>query len=263
MGRSSGSAVNSRREATVRLVLERGHVVVAELAETLGVSEMTVRRDVAVLVGDGRVVSFHGGVRATRSDGFPGTFGVRAQVEADVKRRIADRAARFVSGSASVIAIDAGSTAALLAHRLVGADGIRVVTASVPVISALADAEGVDVAVLGGTLRRETQSFVGPSVAAAAREVQVETFFLGAAGLSDRGAFDVTDLDAVVKRELIEVSGRVIALADATKFGRRALSRICGWDAIDVLVTDDRIDATSSAVVAGYGVDVVIVESAP
>lgn len=252
------SGIARRREQLVRIVTERGHVVIADLAVALRVSEMTVRRDVALLADDGRVVSYYGGVRPVDSAGSPRPMAVRFAEESRAKQNIAIRAAQYVADDA-VIALDAGSTVALLAEQLVGRSGLRVITASVPVITAFADADGVDLVALGGTLRRDTQSFIGPSVSAAARELQASTYFLAAAGLSPRGVFDITDLDAVVKRELVQVSTRVIAVADSTKFAKRAMSRICGWDAIDVLITDDRIDQPSLDMLRDLDIDVDLV----
>lgn len=233
-------------------------MVIAELALELGVSEMTVRRDVAHLAAEQRVVAFHGGVRSAQLDMLPGPFGDRFGEESVAKTLIAQRAAELVSDG-DVIAIDAGSTAAKLAQHLTARAGLRVVTASVPVITAFVESDAIELVALGGTLRRETQSFTGPSVVAAAIELQVETYFLGAAALSPRGAFDVTDIDAVVTREFTRVATRVIALVDSTKFGKRAMSRICGWDSIDVLITDDRIDDVSLAMVRGNDVEVILV----
>ncbi len=250
--------VVARREQLVQIVGKRRHVVVAELAVALGVSEMTVRRDIASLADERRVVSFYGGVRSPEITGHPRTLAARFHDEAAAKALIAARAAEYSTGGGAV-ALDAGSTTALLAQQLFGRSGLRVVTASVPVISALADAPEVDVVVLGGTLRRDTQSFIGPTVSLMAQNLQVETYFMGAAGLSERGAFDITDLDAVAKRELILVSNRVIALADSTKFAKRAMSRICEWEAIDTLITDDRIDSASLTMLREHGVEVDVV----
>lgn len=260
MTSSTGPPISRRRSLVVQMVKERGHVVVSELAAELGVSEMTIRRDVAQLAEDGRVVSYYGGVGPAHMDGPPGPFEKRLKADAAVKERISEHAADFVMDG-SVIALDAGTTAAGLATRLAGRAGLRLVTASVPVISALAEADGIEIVALGGTLRRETQSFTGPSVVSAARDLQIETFFLGASGLSHRGAFDITDLDAVVKRELIQVSTKIVLMADASKFERRAMSRICGWDAVDVLITDDRIDSETRALLNEFDVDVVTVSS--
>jgi DeoR/GlpR family transcriptional regulator of sugar metabolism len=248
--------VDSRRDNIVKIVAERGHVVIAELATELGVSEMTVRRDVAHLDGKGRIVAFYGGLRPVSTDSHPSAFGVRIHDEALAKTKIAARAASLVAAD-EVIALDAGTTVARLAENLVSHSQLRVVTASVSVISTFAEATNVDLVVLGGTLRHETQSFVGPNVTNAAQDLQVETYFMGAAGLSPRGAFDVTDIDAVVKRELIRVAARVILLADSTKFMRRAMSRISGWDGIDVLVTDDRLEDDMLRMLADSSVDVI------
>jgi DeoR/GlpR family transcriptional regulator of sugar metabolism len=249
-----------RRDLIVGIVRERGHVVIAELAAELGVSEMTVRRDVAQLSDEERVISFYGGVRSPQLELVPNPFLQRAEQESAAKTRIAERAAQFVA-EGSVIAIDAGSTAAKLAEQLTDRGGLRVVTASVPVITAFMEKGTADLVALGGTLRREMQSFIGPSAVAAAHDLQVETYFLGASALSERGLFDITNLDSTVKRELIDVSQRVIAIADSTKFGRRAMSRTCTWQAVHTLVTDDRIDSSSLGMLRDQGVEVVVVDT--
>jgi DeoR/GlpR family transcriptional regulator of sugar metabolism len=259
---SQDTPIQHRRRLVAQIVEDRGHVVMAELAAELGVSEMTIRRDVVELAKQGKVVSFHGGVRAPTLEPDTAPFGSRLTADAGIKERIASYAATLVADDAA-IALDAGTTAAALANKLAVRGNLRVVTASVPVITALLNSDGVEVVALGGNLRRDTRSFIGPSVVAAARDLQVETAFIGAAGLSTRGAFDVTDLDAVVKRELIRVSHRVVLLADASKFGRRAMSRICDWDSVDILITDDRIDNGSLDTLLGRGVEVVQVSSEP
>ncbi|MCU1569947.1 MAG: DeoR/GlpR transcriptional regulator [Naasia sp.] len=257
---TSPLSVAARRDLVVRIVGERGHMVIAELAVELGVSEMTVRRDVVELASQGRVISYYGGVRAPQLQTVPGPYGRRLTEEPLAKVRIARRAAELVPDGA-VIAVDAGSTAAKLAQQLTDRSRLRVVTASVPVIDAFMGGGTVEVVALGGTLRREMQSFCGPGAVAAARELQVETYFLGASALSERGVFDITDLDTALKRELIAVSGRVVALADSTKFRRRAMSRTCGWQSVDVLVTDDRIDSEWLAVLQDENVEVMLVPS--
>ncbi len=248
----------ARRERVARVVGERGHIVIAELALELGVSEMTVRRDVAQLEQDGRVVSFYGGVRAAHNDNRPGPFAQRASQEQRAKVRIARRAAELV-GEETAIAIDAGSTGAKLALELTSANRLRVVTASVPVITAFLDAHAAEVVALGGTLRRDAQSFFGPSTVAAASNLQVDTYFMGAGAASERGVFVSLDGDAQLKRQLMAVASRVVLLCDSTKFSMRAMTRVCGWDAIDVIVTDDRIDDDTLAMVRAAGVEMLVV----
>jgi DeoR/GlpR family transcriptional regulator of sugar metabolism len=161
----------------------------------------------------------------------------------------------------SVIAIDAGTTAAQVASYLPPGMQLRVITHSLPVLSSLAGLPGVEVICLGGALHLESLSFLGPATLVAISCLQVDTLFLAADGLNERGAFCGTGLDAITKRALIEVAGHVVLVADSSKFTTTAMVKACGWDAIDTIVIDSGITEEQRSILVQNDVNVIAVDA--
>jgi DeoR family transcriptional regulator, aga operon transcriptional repressor len=252
------STAPERRDRIVQFVADQGYCTITELSGLFAVSEMTIRRDVARLVRDGKLRGFHGGVGSLSPQELLGRdYSDRDQTMAEAKRAIAERAVALVAPN-SVIAIDAGTTATQFAARLPVDRGARVVTHSLSVVSVLASTGDIEVNCLGGVLHPESLSFAGPSTLSAISNLQVETMFLAASGVNERGAFCATGFDAITKRALIEVSAHVVLLVDSSKFVTSAMVRVCGWDAIDTLVIDSGITDEQSEMVRQFGVAIEI-----
>lgn len=229
----------ARRKRIIELVTAQGFCTNAELSAALEVSEMTVRRDVERLAQEERLRRVHGGVTVLSSDAMsPSDFTERIAVMGEEKRAIARAALDFVTRGAT-LCLDAGTTTLELARLLPEDHRLTVATHSVPAIVTLLPNSGVHVFGLGGELHPETQDFAGPSTLATIRNLRISALFLAAGGLSARGVFCASDHEALVKRALIEVSDRVILLADSSKFRSSAMVRVCGLDAIHHAVIDD------------------------
>jgi DeoR/GlpR family transcriptional regulator of sugar metabolism len=226
-----------RRAIASRIAAPQG-VVVAELARDLGVSEMTVRRDLKTLEDDGTLVRVRGGAVSRASHGFEPPLLDRAANEPDAKQRIGRVAATLVRDGESAI-LDVGTTIAALAHALRGRRGLTIVTPSLPIAIELGHEPDIRVVVTGGTLRAGELSLVGAGAVDAFRDVNCDTAFIGVAGLAAAtGATEYSLDDARVKRAAITCARRVVVLADHTKLGRVAFATICPLQAIDTLVTD-------------------------
>jgi DeoR family transcriptional regulator, aga operon transcriptional repressor len=250
-----------RRERLVQFIAEHGYCTIAELSKAFDVSEMTIRRDVLRLVEQGKVRGFRGGVGSlSRQDITGSDYRLRDMKMADAKRAIARRAVELVNPH-SVIAIDAGTTGHQVAELLPSDRALKVVTHSFPVVSSLVANSGTEVMCLGGVLHPQSQSFDGPVTLAAIGSLQVETFFLAATGIGERGTFCGNGFDAITKRALIEVSDRVVLLADSSKFVTSSMVKICGWEAIDLIVIDDAITGEQRRMFDQQGVEVVTVPS--
>lgn len=250
----------ARADRLLTRVREQGFCSIAELAQELGVSEMTVRRDVARLAATGELRAVHGGVSTAVSRVLAeGTdYRERAGSMAGAKRAIAAAAVRLVTGGSSV-AIDTGTTALELARRLPAELPISVVTPSLPVMVALLPHRGARVHGLGGDLHPATQSFAGPATAAAIAELRVERLFLAANGIRGTGVYCGNGFDAVVKRALIDIADEVVLLADSSKFRTTAMVRICPLEAIQHAVVDDGIEPEQERMLTAAGVRVQVV----
>lgn len=250
-----GSAAE-RRDRLAQFVTDQGYCTVLELSQRFGVSEMTIRRDVVRLVSESRVRAFHGGVGSLSPGELSGMdYSDRDRTMAEAKRLVAVAAlGRLTDGG--VIGIDAGTTAAQFASLLPTDRQLRVITPSLPVVTALATNPGVELTCLGGTLHLESLSFAGDATLAAIANLHIETLFLAASGLNDRGAYCGNSFDAITKRALMEVSDTVVLIADSSKFETTAMVRICGWDAIDAIIVDSQLSAADQAMIEGSGVAV-------
>ncbi|HEX3925851.1 MAG TPA: DeoR/GlpR family DNA-binding transcription regulator [Streptosporangiaceae bacterium] len=246
-----------RREQLVQFINEQGYCTISELSKTFAVSEMTIRRDVMRLVERDRVRSFRGGVGTlSRQDLLGSDYRKREVAMLEAKRAIAARAVAMIEAD-SVIALDAGTTTSQVALLLPYDRNLRVVTHSLPVVSGLVGNAGVEVLCLGGTLHPESLSFDGPSTLATISNLQVQTLFLATTGMNQRGAFCGNGYDAITKRALVEVAERVVLIADSSKFQNQAMVKVCGWDAIDILIVDDAITAEQVGWLEQHDVDVV------
>ncbi|MFC0680838.1 DeoR/GlpR family DNA-binding transcription regulator [Lysobacter korlensis] len=230
----------TRRQRLGELVLSHGFLRVADASRMLGVSEVTVRADLSLLETDGQLTRVHGGaVPATAVREFPLEQTVRQ--DADIKRRIGERAAAMVRSGESVL-LDVGSTALAAARALVARDDLRdnvVITNGLSIALALEPAiPRFTVVVIGGTLRPLQHSLVDPHATDALSALHADVSLIGCNGVdAEAGVTNLNLAEAQVKRAMVRSSTRRILLADASKLGRRHLGRIGALQDFDVLVT--------------------------
>ena len=228
-----------RRAELLRLAAVDGYVASAEAARRLGVSEMTVRRDLQLLEDAGAVRRVAGGATLVTS----APFERRDAVETARKRTIAEAAAEEIA-SATTVALDAGTTVAAVVPFL----GERtVVTHSLPVIEALTRRSSPGLVAAGGHYQPDTRSFAGPLAEETLRNVRCDLAVLSATALDSDGLWGTNVLDAAIKRVLAQQSTRVILLADSTKLARTAPVRIAGLDVVDLVITDGGADPVALA----------------
>ncbi|GAA2207466.1 aga operon transcriptional regulator AgaR [Nonomuraea monospora] len=225
-----------RREAILRRVELDGYVAAADLVTDLGVSANTVRRDLQKLAEDGLIRAVRGGATAAADASAP-PFADRSVQAADAKRGIAAAAVRHVEPGTTV-ALDSGTTTLEIAKLLPADAGLTVITHSLPAIAVLAPRPDITLIGIGGQYGRDTRSFGGPETLAALEQLSVRTLFLAATALDGSGVYGATPYEAETKRRLISVSRRTIVVGDARKFALSAPIRVCGWGAVERLVTD-------------------------
>lgn len=229
---------SERLDLTLRLVRGGGRVTLGELAERLGVSEMTVRRDLDQLQERGLVQRVRGGAVALDVPVERAGFAVREPWSTGAKGRIGRAAAGLVEPGATVL-LDAGTTTAEVAGYLVGRAPLTVAVLSLQAAARLADQPGIRLLVIGGESRAGERSLVGPLALAALEQLRFDTFVMSIGAVHAGLGYSEFDLDdAAVKRAALRRAGRTIVVADATKLGVQAFARVGPLDAADVLVTD-------------------------
>lgn len=239
-------------------VAEKQTIHIAELAAELGVSEMTVRRDVTRLERDGFLRRTYGGATAHITRSMELLFNARALANAPAKRLIGMRAAQMV-GQATTICVGIGSTTEQFAMFLPPRDDLTVITGSLPVASMLGSRRG-RVVVLGGSILPDELACIGPVATATARRFNADLAVMGAAGVS--AARGITELDheaAEVQRTLIEQSARLLVLADGSKIGEVAMTTVAAANTISTLVTDESAPAEELEALGAVGIELIVV----
>ncbi|NKX54775.1 DeoR/GlpR family DNA-binding transcription regulator [Arthrobacter mobilis] len=254
------ASARERRSEIVLLAHTSGLASVEELSRRFEVTASTIRRDLARLTSEGKIARTYGGAMAINAQIPEPTFRQRHQEAAEAKRAIA-RYARTLVHDGETVLLDAGSTVAALAHELREDISLTVATTSLAVLEELAEADGVHVECLGGTLRHPSQGFVGPLTEAALERMTYDRVFLGADGVTADGAICEADLQQTRLKELMCRRAReVVVLADASKLGRapfHAWARLpAGW----ILVTDPGAAQESLRPFLDAGVDVRLAE---
>ena len=209
----------SKRDAMIlELLTTQGKTEVATLSEVLGVSEVTVRKDLDALQEKGLVRRIHG--FATLAN--PNDVGGRLAYHYEEKRLIARAAARLVADG-STIMIESGSCCALLARELADTkDGITIVTNSAFICSYVRDSPRVVCTLLGGTYQRDSQVMVGPMVRTCAQEFYVDHLFIGADGWVEGVGFTNADqMRADAVRSMAESAAEIVVLTESQKFAQR------------------------------------------
>ena len=229
-----------RQAKIVARVRSDGAVKVADLVVDLGVSDMTIRRDLEVLAGRGLLSKVHGGatVASPGSTDEPG-FAAKADRQRAEKVAIATRAATMVRPGSS-IGLSAGTTTAELARRLVDVPDLTVVTNSVPVAEIFYRADRPDrTVVLTGGERTPSDALVGPIAVAAIGTLHPDVLFLGVHGMSARAGFTTPNLlESDTNRALVAAAQQLVVLADSTKWGTVGISSIARLADANALVTD-------------------------
>ncbi|MFC5006549.1 DeoR/GlpR family DNA-binding transcription regulator [Dactylosporangium cerinum] len=266
--------MHDRLDLTLRLVRGSGRLTLADLAGRLGVSEMTVRRDLDQLQEQGLVRRVRGGAVALDVPSDEAGFAVREQWQAATKARLARAAAELITPGGTVL-LDAGTTTAAVAAALAarfgaGAGGAGPLTVAVLSLQAavrLADQPGIRLLILGGESRAGERSLVGPLTLSALDQLRFDTFVMSIGAVHHELGWSEFDLDdAAVKRAALRRAGRTVVVADATKLGVQAFARVGPLDAADTFVTSGTAHAGAAATdtlaaLRAAGVDVITTET--
>lgn len=228
--------LSSRQDRIIAVLQDRGRMGAGELAVLLGVSAETVRRDVKGLEDAGQLVRAHGAVGLAGQLG-EAPFERRMRENAGAKRRIARAVATTIRDGDAVM-LDTGTTTSFLARELVRHRGLTVITNSSDIARTLATQNGNRVYMAGGELRPDSGAAFGKSALDFVGQFSVRHAVISAGAVDGGGIMDVDLDEAEFARTVLARGERRIVVTDHTKFGRRGLIRVCGFDGIGELVTD-------------------------
>ena len=257
MAENGGRALAPQRWDRLRGLLRQNHVVrVEDLCRALNVSPATVRRDLEELEERGEVTRVHGGAVTIESRLDEQLFDDKASIFTREKQRIAEAALKYISAG-DTIYLDGGSTVLELVRLLRDHTQVTVVTNSLRAAIELAG-RGPRLILVGGELRRLSQTVTGPLTRLLLEQLHVDTAFMGSMGVSLADGMTTTDPgEAYTKKLVLDRAARVVLLADSSKAGKISFAEAGKIDAVDVMITDSKIDKSFARDLEKHGVKVV------
>ncbi|VWX62722.1 DNA-binding transcriptional repressor [Burkholderiales bacterium 8X] len=229
---------NPRQLQLLEAVRLRESLTVDELAEMLGVTLQTVRKDIQKLAAQGLLMRFHGGVRTPTSTIENLAYRQRETLHAEGKARIARAVAAQVPNDCSLI-LNIGTTTEAVAKALLRHTGLRVITNNLNVATILSDNPDCEVIVAGGSVRLRDRAIVGEATIDFIRQFKVDIALIGVSSIEADGTLRDFDLREVKVAQTIIAQAREVWLAaDASKFNRPAMIQLATLAQIDALFTD-------------------------
>jgi DeoR/GlpR family transcriptional regulator of sugar metabolism len=247
---------NPRHDKILNLLQNFRQISVSELTERLGVSQVTIRKDLTILEEMGLILRSHGGASLAQIANQLSTVSSRKSIFLDEKDRITTKALELIQEGDSVC-IDASSTNLLLAEKI-STLPVRVITNSLEIMSTLSSSNDITLTAIGGNFRKEANSFIGPLAEDAVNRLQFDIAFIGATGFSATGDFLTHNtIEGNVKKAMLNAAKRRIILADSSKFNARSFSKFANAELIDVLITDTGF--TETEIFRKLGIEVLTV----
>ena len=235
--------IKAERQDKVRQLLEeQGTVSVKEISDALGVSDMTIRRDLEELASLGEIERVHGAMLRHEY-----SHSEKRTKHAEEKLQIARRAVELIE-EGSTIFLGTGTTVEQMASML-PACRLRIVTNSLSVFNLLESREDCDLCLVGGMYRRRTAAFVGPTAEDTLRALGIDAAFIGANGILD-GDVSTSNMDEGRIQQLAfsKADSRYL-IADSSKIGKRDFYTFCRLDSLDAVVCEPGIAAENRAAI--------------
>ena len=248
-----------RRRAIIELVNRDGRVLVADLSRQFETSQVTIRKDLELLHGQGLLHRSHGGALPAQDGALEDpTLREKEQLHRKEKLHIAAAAASLVK-EGQVVILDSGTTTTAIARALRGFRNLTIITNAVNIAAELSGTT-LDVILTGGTLRKNSFSLVGPIAEETLRHLNADLLFLGVDGFDVHYGLSTPNLlESKVNRVMVEVARYRVVVCDSSKFGRRSLSLIAPTAGLHAAITDHGIPKADLSVLRKSGIEVTLV----
>lgn len=249
-----------RRQTILRMVADRGIVSITELANSMLVSHMTIRRDLQKLEQQGAVVLVSGGVQSPLRVAREPSHQAKTTLSARQKSAIGELAAGLVQPE-SCIYLDAGTTTLSVARHLASREKLTVVTNDFVIAGYLLDHSDCTIIHTGGTVCRENRSCVGEAAAAMLRGLMIDQAFISASCWSPRGISTPAEDKVTVKHAVARASRQRILVCDASKYGQVATWLALPLREFEQVITDDRLPESAARALAKMDISLLIARS--
>jgi DeoR family transcriptional regulator of aga operon len=229
------------------------------LARQFLTSQVTIRKDLAILHTKGHVHRTHGGALPARDSALEDpTLREKEKLHRKEKLRIATAAARMVT-EGQVVILDSGTTTTAIARALRNFQNLTIITNAVNIAAELSGS-ALEVILTGGSLRKNSFSLVGPIAEETLHRLHADILFLGVDGFDVQYGLSTPNLlEAKVNRAMIEISKTTVAVCDSSKFGKRSLSLIAPPSSLQHVLTDSGIPRAELTALKKAGIEVTVV----
>lgn len=261
MGDGGGGFKGGRLDAIRSHLYANGFSSIQSLADSVGASLATIRRDLTLLEREGAVDRVHGGARIAEGSSVEVAFQERAKRNLAAKRAIAAAAYGMLAPHATIF-LDAGTTVLQLARLIrINPLPLRIFTNGLAVAQEFLNIPNLEVALLGGQVRSENASTVGPQAEAMLQSLWFDQLFLGVSAIGEDGAiYSVDSAEANLNRCMLARSAQRFLLADSSKFGNMATFRVAPLTEARV-VTDGALQSSWRGLLADLGVEATIADA--
>ncbi len=250
----------AQRHKIILTELEKeGYLRVHDMSERLGVSEVTVRKDLKDLEDRRLLIRSHGSASQMSSLISDRHIDEKEKVQVNEKLRIA-KAARMLLVKNDRVIIASGTTLLVFAQQIDITEPLTVITPSVKISLILSYKPNIDIIQLGGSMRKSSASVIGPYAETLLGEMMCSKLFIGVDGIDlDFGLTTSNIAEAHLNQYMINASQEVIVLADSTKFGKRGFGKICNLNQIHRIITDRDAPGNIIQVMREKGIEVTLV----
>lgn len=253
------SSTVERRKTILHHLNESGQVLIPELSNEFGVSEVTIRNDLEQLEKKNMLIRARGGaIKKEGGVGIDYRISEKNKLNSEEKARIGRRAAQMINDQDTII-IDSGTTTMEIAKNIGHLNDLNVVCNALNIISQLIHYKNINIIIPGGYLRKNSLSLVGPLAEKNLQNLFVDKVFMGVDGFDTKHGIYTPNLEEAHCGELmIKIAKEVIVVCDASKFLRRSLAYICGINKIHTVITDSGILEEDKKRLEDAGIKVII-----
>lgn len=244
-----------RNERIYQMLKERRTMRISEFQEYLGVSDMTVRRSLNEMASEGLIKRVHGGAEAIDKEDDH-SFQVRSRENQEVKAALAEKALDYIPENGSIY-LDAGSTCLALAKKLApSGKKCIVITDSILVLQELQGLANIEAMILGGTLANDKATVDGALTVETALKITVGLCIFSANAFNAEQMENQFLTGALTKKILIQKATKSMFIADSSKYNKQSCFKFCGWEEVDILLTDSRLPQDACETIRSKGVEV-------
>jgi len=252
------STIEQRRKYILDQIVKDGFVKVSDLAESLGVTQTTIRKDLNYLESQGVLQRAHGSAIPPSQQMMDLNLSAKKLINFEAKQKIAEKAASLIKSDDSIL-VASGSTISLFAEALKPKGRLNVVSISVNISAHLGDIPGITVMQVGGILYGITLSVLGAEASKTIENLYCSKVFFGVDGIDlDYGLTCGTGEEASITQKMMQSSQTKIVLSDSSKVGQRGFARICEVGDIDILITDSGMPLETRQRIENMGVKLII-----